>query len=152
MTTICKKRGAPRQSLANRIGRRRLRESGELYLIMLPVLVMIFIFFYMPMFGVVIAFQDYVPGDPFFAFDGSTKWVGLQHFKTFFSSIYFPRLLKHAHAQPDEPRVRLLGPHSVRAAAQRGNAPTLQKAGADSQLYALFHLHGSGRGHGGLLY
>lgn len=22
----------------------------------------------------------------------------------------------------------------------------------DSQLYALFHLHGSGRGHGGLLY
>ena len=42
---------------------------------MLPVLVMIFIFFYMPMFGVVIAFQDYVPGDPFFAFDGSTKWV-----------------------------------------------------------------------------
>ena len=95
MTTICKKRGAPRQSLANRIGRRRLRESGELYLIMLPVLVMIFIFFYMPMFGVVIAFQDYVPGDPFFAFDGSTKWVGLQHFKTFFSSIYFPRLLKN---------------------------------------------------------
>ena len=75
MTTICKKRGAPRQSLANRIGRRRLRESGELYLIMLPVLVMIFIFFYMPMFGVVIAFQDYVPGDPFFAFDGSTKWA-----------------------------------------------------------------------------
>lgn len=62
---------------------------------MLPVLVMIFIFFYMPMFGVVIAFQDYVPGDPFFAFDGSTKWVGLQHFKTFFSSIYFPRLLKN---------------------------------------------------------
>ena len=95
MTTICKKRGAPRQSLANRIGRRRLRESGELYLIMLPVLVMIFIFFYMPMFGVVIAFQDYVPGDPFFAFEGSTKWVGLQHFKTFFSSIYFPRLLKN---------------------------------------------------------
>ena len=95
MTTICKKRGAPRQSLADRIGRRRLRESGELYLIMLPVLVMIFIFFYMPMFGVVIAFQDYVPGDPFFAFDGSTKWVGLQHFKTFFSSIYFPRLLKN---------------------------------------------------------
>ena len=47
------------------------------------------------MFGVVIAFQDYVPGDPFFAFDGSTKWVGLQHFKTFFSSIYFPRLLKN---------------------------------------------------------
>ena len=73
--------------IRDRIGRRRLRESGELYLIMLPVLVMIFIFFYMPMFGVVIAFQDYVPGDPFFAFDGSTKWVGLQHFKTFFSSI-----------------------------------------------------------------
>ena len=46
MTTICKKRGAPRQSLADRIGRRRLRESGELYLIMLPVLVMIFIYYF----------------------------------------------------------------------------------------------------------
>ncbi len=74
---------------------RRLQENRELYLIMLPVLVMIFIFFYLPMFGLVIAFQDYVPGDPFFSFDGSTKWVGLQHFKTLFSSLYFPRLLKN---------------------------------------------------------
>lgn len=78
-----------------RLSSRKRQENRELYLIMLPVLVMIFIFFYLPMFGLVIAFQDYVPGDPFFSFDGSTKWVGLQHFKTFFSSFYFPRLLKN---------------------------------------------------------
>ena len=88
-------KGAQRPSLADRIGRRRLHESKELYLILLPVLVMVFVFFYLPMFGLVIAFQDYVPGDPFFAFDGSTNWVGLKHFKTLFSSIFFPRLLKN---------------------------------------------------------
>ena len=120
---------------------------------MLPVLVMIFIFFYMPMFGVVIAFQDYVPGDPFFAFDGSTKWVGLQHFKTFFSSIYFPRLLKNTLT------LSLMNlafgfwvPIAFALLLNEVTQPALQKAGADSQLYALFHLHGSGRGHGGLLY
>lgn len=62
---------------------------------MAPVLVMVFIFFYLPMFGVVIAFQDYTPGAPFFSLNGTTRWVGLRHFKTLFSSIYFPRLLRN---------------------------------------------------------
>ncbi|MEG0485289.1 MAG: ABC transporter permease subunit [Angelakisella sp.] len=84
-----------KQTLVQRFGRRRLSESKELYLLMLPVLVMVFIFFYLPMFGIVIAFQDYTPGDAFFSFQGDTAWVGLQHFKSFLSSIYFPRLLKN---------------------------------------------------------
>ncbi|MEG1105076.1 MAG: sugar ABC transporter permease, partial [Oscillospiraceae bacterium] len=84
-----------KRTLVQRFGRRRLSESKELYLLMLPVLVMVFIFFYLPMFGIVIAFQDYTPGDAFFSFQGDTAWVGLQHFKSFLSSIYFPRLLKN---------------------------------------------------------
>lgn len=71
---------------------RRRRENIKLYLIMLPVLIHIFIFSYIPMYGIVIAFQDYYPGNPFIAFDGSVKWVGLKHFKRFISSIYFKRL------------------------------------------------------------
>ncbi|MDO5399428.1 MAG: ABC transporter permease subunit [Eubacteriales bacterium] len=80
---------------AARPGQRLRRENRELYLIMAPVLVMVFIFFYLPMFGVVIAFQDYTPGDPFFSLDGTSRWVGLRHFKALFSSIYFPRLLRN---------------------------------------------------------
>jgi len=75
--------------------RRRIKENIELYLIMLPVLVHIFIFSYIPMYGIVIAFQDYYPGSPFLAFDGSTKWVGFKHFINFFSSPYFARLFKN---------------------------------------------------------
>ena len=98
---------------------RRLQENRELYLIMLPVLVMIFIFFYLPMFGLVIAFQDYVPGDPFFSFDGSTKWVGLQHFKTLFLLPVFPPAAEeHSDPESDEHSVRLLGAHRICPAAQ----------------------------------
>ncbi len=71
---------------------RNIKENIELYLIMLPVLVHIFIFCYIPMYGIVIAFQNYLPGSSFLAFDGSVKWVGLQHFIEFIKSIYFKRV------------------------------------------------------------
>lgn len=78
-----------------RYSKERIRENLQLYAIMLPVLVLIFIFCYIPMYGLVIAFQDYNPGNPFIAFDGSVKWVGLTHFITFAKSIYFFRLIKN---------------------------------------------------------
>lgn len=74
---------------------RRVRESIELYLIMLPVLIHIFIFHYIPMYGVAIAFQDYYPGKPFIAFDGSVIWVGFKHFIDFVTGPYFGRLMKN---------------------------------------------------------
>ena len=72
-------------------GRRR-REAVKLYGIMFPVLLHIFIFCYIPMYGIAIAFQDYHPGNPFIAFDGSVKWVGLDHLKKFVTGMYFTRL------------------------------------------------------------
>ncbi|WP_018756937.1 ABC transporter permease [Paenibacillus terrigena] len=72
----------------------RLRENMQLYLIMLPVLLHIFIFSYIPMYGIVIAFQNYYPGKPFFSFE-SANWVGLQHFIDFFSGPYFGRLMRN---------------------------------------------------------
>ena len=44
------------------------------------------------MYGILIAFQNYTPGAPILAFDGSVKWVGLKHFKSFVTSPMFPRL------------------------------------------------------------
>ena len=47
---------------------------------MSPVLILIFIFCYVPMYGLLISFQDWTPGMPFMDFTGQTKWVGLKHF------------------------------------------------------------------------
>ncbi len=89
------KKNGNKKGFVARLGKRRLKENMQLYVLLLPVLIHIFIFFYLPMYGIVIAFQDYVPGDPFLAFNGSTNWVGLENFKSFISSMYFPRLLKN---------------------------------------------------------
>lgn len=67
-----------------------VRENVEVWLMMLPVLVIIFIFSYIPLWGVIIAFQNYQPGSPFFE---PSSWVGLKHIRQFIGSIYFERLL-----------------------------------------------------------
>lgn len=56
---------------------------------LLPVILYYVLFHYKPMYGVIIAFMDYNPrrGIDF------NDWVGLQHFKDFFTGYYFGRLL-----------------------------------------------------------
>ena len=73
----------------------RAKECAELYLLMLPALVLIFIFCYIPIYGVLIAFQDYYPGRPILAFDGGVIWVGLKHFISFVESRVFWRLIRN---------------------------------------------------------
>ena len=67
-----------------------VRENVEVWLMMLPALALIFIFSYIPLWGVIIAFQNYLPGSPFF---DPANWVGLKHIRQFINSIYFGRLL-----------------------------------------------------------
>lgn len=67
----------------------------ELYLIMLPVLVHIFIFCYIPMYGILIAFQNYVPGNDILSINGNVEWVGLKYFVEFMTSRDFWRLIKN---------------------------------------------------------
>ncbi|MDD7413643.1 MAG: ABC transporter permease subunit [bacterium] len=52
----------------------------------------IFIFCYIPMYGVLIAFQDYHPGDKLCSITQS-HWVGLKHFINFVTDPYFSRLV-----------------------------------------------------------
>lgn len=71
---------------------RKLWNRNKYYLLMvLPAVVSVFIFCYMPMYGVLIAFQDYRIGDSIL----SGKWVGFKHFIEYFKSIYFVRTLKN---------------------------------------------------------
>ncbi|TLS38380.1 ABC transporter permease [Pseudalkalibacillus caeni] len=74
--------------------KRFLREFNRgkyVYLMLVPVVLYYLIFHYWPMIGIVIAFQDYIPGVGFF----ESSWVGLKHFTEFFNSYYFWRLIKN---------------------------------------------------------
>jgi putative aldouronate transport system permease protein len=57
---------------------------------LLPLLYLL-IFAYYPMFGVQIAFKNFSPARGIWG----SPWVGLRHFKTFFSSYQFPRVMKN---------------------------------------------------------
>lgn len=72
---------------------RDIKKNYEIYLILLPVVVFYIIFSYVPMGGAVIAFQDWRPGRAMFG-EGA-RWVGLKHFKDFFGSYYFVRVLRN---------------------------------------------------------
>ncbi|WP_235550468.1 MULTISPECIES: ABC transporter permease [Paenibacillus] len=68
-----------------------IRKVPQLYLLSILPILYILIFKYIPMYGAVIAFQDYVPHKGFFGSD----WVGLKHFKNFFNSYEFWKVIKN---------------------------------------------------------
>jgi putative aldouronate transport system permease protein len=68
-------------------------KRDKLALIMLsPTIILLFIFSYIPIYGVLIGFQDYKIGQSILSFGGGTKWVGLEHFLRFIQSIFFSRI------------------------------------------------------------
>lgn len=60
-----------------------------LYLMLIPGLAYFVLFKYLPMYGLTIAFQDFVP---FLGYSGS-EWVGLKHFEDLFTGSDFGRLM-----------------------------------------------------------
>lgn len=58
-----------------------MKRNGTVYLMFLPAFVMTFVLSYLPMFGIVMAFEDYEVRRGFFG----SKWVGLQNFIDLFS-------------------------------------------------------------------
>ena len=68
--------------------RRDLHKNRSLYLLVLPVVAFYFIFNYMPMYGVLMSFQDYSPR---LGIAGS-EWIGLEHFRHFMTSPDFRRV------------------------------------------------------------
>jgi putative aldouronate transport system permease protein len=71
----------------------RLNENVQFYSLMLPVMILLFVFCYIPIYGIVIAFQDYNPGSPFIG--EGVKWVGLKYFIRFVQGEYFWRLIRN---------------------------------------------------------
>lgn len=67
---------------------RALRENYLLVLLSAPALVLIFLFSYVPMFGTIIAFQDYSPRTMF-----ASPWVGFRNFRLLLETPLVTRLV-----------------------------------------------------------
>ncbi|MCK9479502.1 MAG: ABC transporter permease subunit [Firmicutes bacterium] len=67
------------------------KRNKYLILMALPVLTWYFIFHYLPMYGVIIAFKDF---NPMRGILGS-EWIGFAHFKSFFNGFYAWRVIKN---------------------------------------------------------
>ena len=68
-----------------------IRKYWNAYIIVIPVVIYYVLFCYKPMYGILIAFKNFSPAAGIVGSD----WVGLQHFKDFFDSYYFTRILKN---------------------------------------------------------
>lgn len=68
-----------------------LRKYRNLYLLLLPAMVLLFIFSYMPMYGVIIAFQDYKYMKGILA----SRWLGFENFTTLFGRPSFLNALRN---------------------------------------------------------
>ena len=68
-----------------------IRKNYELYLFLLPAVIILFCFNYIPMYGIQIAFREFKPVDGIWG----SKWVGFENFQRFFSSKQFGTILKN---------------------------------------------------------
>lgn len=70
------------------------RERWRIYVMMLPGLVVLILFAYLPMFGLTMCFNDY---NPILGIRGfwESEWVGLKWFQKFINSFYFGRLMRN---------------------------------------------------------
>ena len=68
-----------------------IRANKSLYLMIVPVLAFYIIFCYKPMYGAIIAFENFMPGRSLLG----GPWVGFQNFIDFFTSMYFVRTVSN---------------------------------------------------------
>lgn len=66
-------------------------EQWDLQVLVLPGILLLFVFSYIPIYGLVMAFQEYRVGD----FPGASEWVGLKHFIALVTDSALPKVLRN---------------------------------------------------------
>lgn len=66
-----------------------LKRNYDLYLLLLPCVVFVLVFSYVPMYGILLAFKKYMPLEGILG----SPWVGFDHFERFFSNYKFSEIL-----------------------------------------------------------
>jgi len=69
----------------------RIWRNWQLYVLISPVIAYYILFQYVPMYGIQIAFKDFIATQGIWG----SPWVGLDHFERFFNGYYFWRLMKN---------------------------------------------------------
>ena len=70
-----------------------MKENYPYLIFLFPAILVVFLFNYLPIYGVLIAFQDFMPGDDIFS--EYTIWVGFENFERFFTDVQFWDLMKN---------------------------------------------------------
>jgi putative aldouronate transport system permease protein len=70
---------------------KKILSNYQLYLFLLPALIYFIVFHYLPMYGILIAFKDFVATKGILG----SPWVGFKHFERFFESFQFWTLIKN---------------------------------------------------------
>lgn len=68
-----------------------IKKYYQIYLLLLPAVIYVFVYHYIPMYGIQIAFRDFSPSAGIL----NSPWVGLEYFERFFHSYRFVQLLKN---------------------------------------------------------
>ncbi len=71
--------------------KKTFKKERQLWLLCIPILIWVFIFSYIPMAGLSMAFVNYIPGVPIW----ECEFVGLQHFQDFVFNPIFLQLLRN---------------------------------------------------------
>ncbi|MET3728085.1 putative aldouronate transport system permease protein [Fictibacillus halophilus] len=71
--------------------RKKVMRNWELYLFVLPCLLWFVVFKYVPMYGIQLAFKQYIPTEGIWG----SPWIGFQHFTRFFESYQFWTLIQN---------------------------------------------------------
>lgn len=66
-----------------------LKRNYDLYLLLLPCVVFVLVFSYVPMYGILLTFKKYMPLEGILG----SPWVGFDHFEHFFSNYKFSEIL-----------------------------------------------------------
>ena len=69
----------------------RLHKNRQLYVLILPAIISVFIFHYIPIYGVQVAFKDFRASMEIWG----SPWVGLKHFARFFEMPFFRMMIRN---------------------------------------------------------
>lgn len=69
----------------------RLHKNRQLYVLILPAIISVFIFHYIPIYGVQVAFKDFRASMEIWC----SPWVGLKHFARFFEMPFFGMMIRN---------------------------------------------------------
>jgi len=72
----------------------RMLEQWDLQILVIPGILLMIVFTYLPIYGILMGFQEYKLGD----FPGMSEWVGLKYFKELLTAADFYRVLRNTLA------------------------------------------------------